>query len=97
MSVAQSRRWIEDITDNWEFKRIIPAHFAAPVPATPRDLRCSRLASTSYECYRLLSYAWHSSLLGEEVEKHHRDETLDRSQGSCLHCTKSLWLMSAGV
>ncbi|CAL5218999.1 g754 [Coccomyxa viridis] len=40
-SPEESRRWIEDITSNWEFKRIIPAHFAAPVPATPRDLRAA--------------------------------------------------------
>ena len=46
MGVAQSQRWIEDITRNWEFKRIIPAHFAAPVPATPRDLRCMRFVLT---------------------------------------------------
>ena len=37
--VLQSQRWVEDIASNWDFKRIIPAHFAAPVPATPRDLR----------------------------------------------------------
>ena len=38
--LLQTLRWIEDIASNWEFRRIIPAHFAAPVPATPQDLRC---------------------------------------------------------
>ena len=36
----QSRRWIEDIASAWPFRRVIPAHFAAPVAATPQDLRC---------------------------------------------------------
>ena len=40
MGLVQSQRWIEDIAGNWDFKRIIPAHFAAPVQATPQDLRC---------------------------------------------------------
>ncbi len=35
----QSRRWVEDIASSWPFRRIIPAHFAAPVPAAPQDLR----------------------------------------------------------
>ena len=38
---VQSRRWVEDIASSWAFRRIIPAHFAAPVAATPQDLRCA--------------------------------------------------------
>ena len=38
--LLQTLRWIEDIASNWDFRQIIPAHFAAPVPATPQDLRC---------------------------------------------------------
>ena len=40
-----SQDWIERIT-SWKFKRVIPAHFAAPVAAGPKDLRseCSSCA-----------------------------------------------------
>lgn len=38
--LLQTLRWIEDIASNWDFRRIIPAHFTAPVRATPHDLRC---------------------------------------------------------
>lgn len=37
---VQTRRWVEDIVGSWDFRRIIPAHFAAPVQATPQDFRC---------------------------------------------------------
>ncbi|BDA42088.1 hypothetical protein COCOBI_02-8900 [Coccomyxa sp. Obi] len=37
----ETRRWVEDITNSWEFRRIIPAHFAAPVQATPQDFRAA--------------------------------------------------------
>ena len=33
-----SRDWIERIT-TWSFRRVIPAHFAAPIAAGPKDLR----------------------------------------------------------
>ncbi len=31
--------WVQEITREWKFSRIIPAHFAAPVAAHGRDLR----------------------------------------------------------
>lgn len=31
--------WVQEITREWKFSRIIPAHFAAPVAADGRDLR----------------------------------------------------------
>ena len=34
-----SREWIEDITGSWNFTQIIPAHFSAPIPAGPKDLK----------------------------------------------------------
>lgn len=34
-----SRDWIERMTRSWTFKRVIPAHFDAPVAAGPKDLR----------------------------------------------------------
>ncbi|CAL8461607.1 g1138 [Coccomyxa elongata] len=37
----ETRRWVEDITSCWDFRRIIPAHFAAPVQATPQDFRAA--------------------------------------------------------
>ena len=33
--------WVEDICTSFDFKRIIPAHLAAPIKATPQDLRCT--------------------------------------------------------
>ena len=36
--------WIEDIASSWDFRRIIPCHFAAPITATPADLRSPPLA-----------------------------------------------------
>ena len=33
--------WVEDICTSFDFKRIIPAHLAAPIKATPQDLRCA--------------------------------------------------------
>ena len=33
--------WVEDICTSFDFKRIIPAHLAAPIRATPQDLRCA--------------------------------------------------------
>ena len=34
-----SKEWIEDICSSWNFTQIIPAHFTAPIPAGPNDLR----------------------------------------------------------
>ena len=39
--LAEARTWIDSICKDWAFKQIIPAHFAAPVPATPKDLRAA--------------------------------------------------------
>ncbi|KAK9834707.1 hypothetical protein WJX74_008268 [Apatococcus lobatus] len=38
-AVEEGRRWVNSIVDEWDFRQIIPAHFAAPIPATPEDLR----------------------------------------------------------
>lgn len=35
----QTRRWVDDITSSWNFRQIIPCHFAAPVKAGPREFR----------------------------------------------------------
>jgi len=34
-----SKEWIDDITGSWNFTQIIPAHFSAPIPAGPKDLK----------------------------------------------------------
>ncbi|CAE7553812.1 unnamed protein product [Symbiodinium sp. CCMP2592] len=31
--------FVEDIVSSWDFDRVIPAHFEAPVPASPQDFR----------------------------------------------------------
>lgn len=31
--------WVEDMASSWDFQRIIPCHMAAPIQATPNDLR----------------------------------------------------------
>ena len=36
---AGAREWVEKVTKGWNFKRVIPAHFAAPVAAGPKDFR----------------------------------------------------------
>ena len=33
------RDWVTRIVSDWKFKRVIPAHFDAPVRAGPRDFR----------------------------------------------------------
>ncbi len=38
---ADARRWVDSICANWNFRQIIPAHFSAPIPATPADLRAA--------------------------------------------------------
>ena len=40
---AQTRRWVDDIM-RWSFKQVIPCHFAAPLKAGPRELRCADAA-----------------------------------------------------
>lgn len=34
-----SREWIDDICNSWNFTKIIPAHFSAPITAGPKDLK----------------------------------------------------------
>eukprot|EP00887_Chlorella_sp_A99_P001546 scaffold8.g1546.t1 len=38
---AATRAWIDAICADWPFRRIIPAHFSAPLAATPADLRAA--------------------------------------------------------
>ncbi|KAF3638623.1 hypothetical protein FXO37_24279 [Capsicum annuum] len=45
------RDWIDSIVGDWKFKRIIPAHFAAPISASRSDL--------------LAAFAFLDDLLGE--------------------------------
>lgn len=33
------KEWVDSIRRDWRFKRIIPAHFAAPIAADGRDLK----------------------------------------------------------
>lgn len=34
-----TRRWIDAITQDWDFSRVISAHFSSPVDAGPEDVR----------------------------------------------------------
>ena len=34
-----ARKWISAIINEWDFTRVIPAHFSAPVDAGPEDVR----------------------------------------------------------
>lgn len=34
-----AREWVNKVATGWDFKRVIPAHFAAPVAAGPKDFR----------------------------------------------------------
>ncbi|KAL3157286.1 hypothetical protein ABBQ38_001518 [Trebouxia sp. C0009 RCD-2024] len=34
-----ARQWVDKVTSDWSFKRVIPAHFDAPVAAGPKDFR----------------------------------------------------------
>lgn len=34
-----ARQWVDKVTSEWSFKRVIPAHFDAPVAAGPKDFR----------------------------------------------------------
>ena len=33
------RRWVDSMVDAWPIARVIPAHYAAPIKATPEDVR----------------------------------------------------------
>mmetsp|Transcript_16939 Transcript_16939/g.27533 ORF Transcript_16939/g.27533 Transcript_16939/m.27533 type:complete len:473 (-) Transcript_16939:1534-2952(-) len=33
------RRWVDRVSSRWEFERIVPAHWEAPISATPDDFR----------------------------------------------------------
>lgn len=49
--MVQVRDWVDSISQDWKFKRIIPAHFAAPINASRSDL--------------LAAFAFLDELLGE--------------------------------
>lgn len=34
-----ARQWVNKVVSGWSFKRVIPAHFDAPVTAGPKDFR----------------------------------------------------------
>ena len=34
-----ARQWVDRVVSGWTFKRVIPAHFDAPVAAGPKDFR----------------------------------------------------------
>jgi hypothetical protein len=34
-----AREWVDKVASGWSFKRVIPAHFEAPVAAGPKDFR----------------------------------------------------------
>jgi hypothetical protein len=38
-AVLATRAWVDDIASSWDFRRIIPCHFDAPIAARPADLR----------------------------------------------------------
>lgn len=38
---AVARQWVDAICKDWNFRQIIPAHFTAPIQATPADLRAA--------------------------------------------------------
>ena len=40
------RKWIEAMAEDWDFKQIVPAHFAAPIPCTGRELVAAFQRST---------------------------------------------------
>lgn len=39
--MIQVREWVDSISRDWRFKRIIPAHFAAPISASRSDFRAA--------------------------------------------------------
>ena len=38
-AAAATRAWVDDVASSWDFKRIIPCHFEAPIAARPADWR----------------------------------------------------------
>ena len=51
-----ARQWVDTLVSEWSFKRVIPAHFDAPVAAGPKDFRygldqgcCTSQGRCSYE------------------------------------------------
>ncbi|GBG66461.1 hypothetical protein CBR_g61504 [Chara braunii] len=48
--------WIDEITTEWNFRRIIPAHFSAPIAAGPQELRAA------------FSFLYRSAVVEEEEE-----------------------------
>lgn len=50
----QVRQWVDSICSSWDFKQIIPAHFDAPIPAGPADLRSCPPCLACFQTYCLL-------------------------------------------
>lgn len=40
------RKWIEGMAADWDFKQIVPAHFAAPISCTGKELIAAFQRST---------------------------------------------------
>lgn len=38
---AKVKQWVERVTSRWEFDKIIPAHWEAPIPSSPNELKRS--------------------------------------------------------
>ena len=36
---VQVRVWVDEISSEWNFQQIIPAHYSAPIKARPADFR----------------------------------------------------------
>jgi len=43
----QTRRWVDSICNDWDFNKVIPCHFNAPIPARPADVK--RAFAFAYE------------------------------------------------
>jgi hypothetical protein len=41
------RDWLEDIAENWNFNKIVPSHFDAPVQCGPKELIAAFQRSTA--------------------------------------------------
>ena len=39
-----ARKWVNAMTQDWDFNRVISAHFSSPVDAGPDDVRCQTLS-----------------------------------------------------
>ena len=53
-NAAGARDWVDKVVSSWNFKRVIPAHFAAPVAAGPKDFRQATVTSDQHH-YRFCS------------------------------------------